>query len=315
MPHHREGRGPAVFISYATADRAEVLKFHQDLLERGIDPFLDIMDILPGDDVVMSINGALERSDFYVLVWSAAARDRYWVNSEISAAMVLEQRRARPFVFIVRLDDSELPPVLAPRRYLDAFGGRRAAAADQLTAVWTRDRAVGTKVLPAPAPVAEPASADEALLHLYARNQSLNVSHEVRIHEGATAQELVTALAEQLALPTEASEYGGAVGVRFSYRYQLGGAALVADPDPDSGSESGSESHSGAPLALAEGDVVDIEVVVEPFGPDGALADPVSFLPDRDYAIPPEMIRELCQKEIEHLLAEDPDTDQDPDTN
>ncbi|MEY9859671.1 hypothetical protein ABH935_005304 [Catenulispora sp. GAS73] len=303
MPHHREGRGPAVFISYATADRTEVLKFHQDLLERGIDPFLDIMDILPGDDVVMSINGALERSDFYVLVWSAAARDRYWVNSEISAAMVLEQRRARPFVFIVRLDDSELPPVLAPRRYLDAFGGRRAAAADQLTAVWTRDRAVGTKVLPAPVPVAEPAVADEALLHLYARNQSLNVSHEVRIHEGATAQELVAALAEQLALPTEASEYGGAVGVRFSYRYQLGGAALVADSD----------SHFDAPLALAEGDVVDIEVVVEPFGPDGALADPVSFLPARDYAIPPEMIRELCQKAIEHLLADEPDTDQDSD--
>ena len=301
MPHHREGRGPAVFISYATADRTEVLKFHQDLLERGIDPFLDIMDILPGDDVVMSINGALERSDFYVLVWSAAARDRYWVNSEISAAMVLEQRRARPFVFIVRLDDSELPPVLAPRRYLDAFGGRRAAAADQLAAVWTRDRAVGTKVLPAPAPVAEPASADAALLHLYARNQSLNVSHEVRIHAGATAQELVGELAEQLALPTEASEYDGAVGVRFSYRYQLGGEALAAAPDSDT------------PLALAEGDVVDIEVVVEPFGPDGALADPVSFLPGRDYAIPPEMIRELCQKAIEHLLAEDPDTDQDVD--
>jgi hypothetical protein len=299
MPHHPEGRGPAVFISYATADRTDVLKFHQDLLERGIDPFLDIMDILPGADVVMSINGALERSDFYVLVWSAAARDRYWVNSEISAAMVLEQRRARPFVFIVRLDDSELPPVLAPRRYLDAFGGRRAAAADQLAAVWTRDRAVGTKVLPAPAPVAEPAPADGAVLHVYARNQSLNVSHEVRIHAGATAQELVAALAGQLALPTEASEYGGAVGVRFSYRYQFGGEALAADSD--------------VPLALAEGDVVDVEVVVEPFGPDGALSDPVSFLPGRDYAIPPEMIRELCQKAIEHLLAEDPDADQDPD--
>ena len=310
MPHHSETRrGPAVFISYATADRTEVLKFHQDLLERGIDPFLDIMDIQPGDDVVMSINGALERSDFYVLVWSAAARDRYWVNSEISAAMVLEQRRARPFVFIVRLDDSELPPVLAPRRYLDAFGGRRAAAADQLAAVWTRDRAVGTKVLPAPAPVAEPVPAPapvaEPVLHVYARNQSLNVSHEVRVRIGATARDLVAALAEQLALPTEASEYGGAVGVRFSYRYQLGGEALAVD--------SADPADSDVPLALAEGDVVDIEVVVEPFGPDGALSDPVSFLPGRDYAIPPEMIRELCQKAIEHLLEEDPDADQDPD--
>lgn len=296
MPHHPDGRGPAVFVSYATADRAEVLEFHRDLLDRGVDPFLDIMDIAPGDDVVMSINRALERSDFYVLVWSAAARDRYWVNSEISAAMVLEQRRARPFVFIVRLDDSELPPVLAPRRYLDAFGGRRASAADQLAAVWKRDRAVGTKVLPAPAAVAEPAPSDEptesteSTVHIYARNQALRVSHEVRIPVGATARELVAALGEQLALPTEASEYGGAVGVRFAYRYQHSGEQLDAESD--------------APLRLDEGDVVDIEVVVEPFGPDGALSDPVSFLPGRDYAIPPEMIRELCQKAIEHLLGE-----------
>ena len=301
MPHHPEGRGPAVFISYATADREEVLKFHQDLVERGIDPFLDIMDILPGDDVVMSINGALERSDFYVLVWSGAARDRYWVNSEISAAMVLEQRRARPFVFIVRLDDSDLPPVLAPRRYLDAFGGRRQAAADQLAAVWKRDREVGTKVLPAPAPVPEPVPSDRPALHIYARNQSLRVSHEVRIRAGASAQELVAAIAEQLALPTEASEYGGAVGVRFGYRYRHAGEELVTD--------------SAVPLGLAEGDVVDIEVVVEPFGPEGALSDPVSFLPGRDFAIPPELIRDLCQKAIEHLMAEDPDADQGSEKN
>jgi len=298
MPHHPEGRGPAVFISYTVSDRTEVLKFHQDLVERGIDPFLDILDIAPGDDVVMSINGALERSDFYVLMWSAAARDRYWVNSEISAAMVLEQRRARPFVFIVRLDDSELPPVLAPRRYLDAFGGHREAAAQQLATVWMRDRAVGTKVLPAPVPVAEPHDGGEPTLHVYARNQSLRVSHEVRVRVGATSRELVEALTEQLALPTEASEYGGAVGVRFGYRYRHAGEQLVEDSD--------------VPLGLAEGAVIDIEVVVEPFGPEGALADPVSFLPGRDYALPPEMIRDLCQKAIEHLLADEPASDQDP---
>jgi hypothetical protein len=306
MSHHPDRRGPAVFISYATADQTEVRKFHQDLLERGIDPFLDIMDIEPGDDVVMSINGALERSDFYVLVWSAAARDRYWVNSEISAAMVLEQRRARPFVFIVRLDGSELPPVLAPRRYLDAFDdGLRQSAADRLAAVWTRDHEVGTKVLPAPAPVPEPVPvpvpvlSDGPTVHLYARNWSLQVSHEVRVREGASARDLVAALAEQLALPKEASEYDGAVGVRFSYRYKHAGAELAADSD--------------VPLGLAEGDVVDIEVIVEPFGPNGALADPVSFLPGRDYAIPPEMIRELCEKAIEHLRAEDPDSGQESD--
>jgi hypothetical protein len=289
MSHHPDRSGPAVFVSYATADRAEVQEFHKDLVDRGIDPFIDFMDILPGDDVVFTINNALERSDYYVLVWSAAARDRYWVNSEISAAMVLEQRRGRAFLFIVRLDDSELPPVLAPRRYLDAFNGRRQAAADQLAAVWTRDRAVGTPVLAAPAPVPEPEPRAEPTVHVYARNQSLGVAHEIRVRTAVTGRELVAALTAQLRLPTQTSEYGGAVGVRFRYRY-LRDAELIA---PDSTSV----------LGLVEGDVLDVEVTVEPFGPDGTLADPVAFLPDRGpFPLSPSMIRDLCQQAFEHLL-------------
>jgi hypothetical protein len=288
MSHHPDRSGPAVFISYATADRAQVLEFHKDLRDRGIDPFLDILDIMPGDDVVMSISGALERSDYYVLVWSAAARDRYWVNSEISAAMVLEQRRGRAFVFIVRLDDSELPPVLAPRRYLDAFNGLRQAAADQLAAVWTRDRAVDARVLVAPSPVPEPEPRAEPIVHVYARNRSLGVAHEIRVRTGVTAAEFVRVLTTQLALPAQASEYGGAVGVRFRYRYLRAGEQIA--------------SSSNSVLDLVEGDVVDIEVTVEPFGPDGTLADPVSFLPERDFALSPSMIRELCQQAFSHLL-------------
>lgn len=283
MSQHPETGRPSVFISYATVDQADARRLRQDLLDRGVDPFLDVVDIRPGSDVVMEINAALERADFYVLLWSAAARDRYWVKSEISAALVLERRMDRPFVFVVRLDDSELPALLAPRRYVDWFDGGRDTAADMLAAVWHQDRALGVAVMIAPVP----APRGPAVVHVYARNRALAVAHEVAVPAGAPARDVVAALAGQLSLPAEASEYGGAVGVRFGYRYLL--RRLSLDPE------------SAAVPVLAEGDVIDIEVTVEPFGPGGALGGPVEFLPERDLPVSPAAVRAMSRKAFRHL--------------
>lgn len=284
MSQYSESRRPSVFISYATVNQADARRLRQELLDRGVEPFLDVVDLPPGTDVIMGINDALERADFYLLLWSAAARDRYWVKSEISAALALERRMDKPFVFIVRLDDSELPALLAPRRYLDWFGVARESAADTLVTVWRRDRELGAGVRIAPHPA--PRSL-EAVVHVYARNRALDVVHEVTVPPRASAHDVVATLAKQLALPSEASEYGGAVGVRFGYRYLLRERPL----DPE----------SRAVPPLAEGDVIDIEVTVVPFGPGGSLAEPVSFLPDRERAVSPTVVRTLSRKAFRHL--------------
>lgn len=287
MSQYSDARRPSVFISYATVDQSDARRLRQDLLDRGVDPFLDVVDIAPGADVVMGINDALERADFYLLLWSAAARDRYWVKSEISAALALERRLDRPFVFIVRLDESELPALLAPRRYLDLFGGGRDSAADMLATVWRRDRELGVGVRIAPHPV--PRSL-EPVVHVYARNRALAVAHEITVPLRASTRDVVATLGRQLALPSEASEYGGAVGVRFGYRYLLRERPL----DPESGDTP----------ALADGDVIDIEVTVVPFGPGGSLAEPVSFLPEREQAVSPTVVRTLSRKAFRHLVVD-----------
>jgi len=278
-----------VFISYATADRGEALLIREHLVEMGVVPFLDAVDLEPGADVVMGINDALERADFYVLLWSAAARGRYWVNSEISAALVQERRLARPFVFVVRLDDSELPAMLAPRRYLDTAGAMHKAVAAQLASVWLRDRAVGVEVMIAPEQSSTPiVDQDRAFVYVYARNRALSVAHEFAVPLPATARGVVRLLTERLSLPAEASEYGGAVGVRFGYRYWH--AHATVDPESDE------------PLSLGEGDIIDIEITVTPFGPAGALGKPVSFLPGRDGELSSALVRALCRKAFAHLL-------------
>jgi len=283
MSQHTESRRPSVFISYATVDQPDARRLREELLDRGVDPFLDVVDLVPGADVIMGINDALERADFYLLLWSAAARDRYWVKSEISAALALERRMDKPFVFIVRLDDSDLPALLAPRRYLDWFGAGRNSAADMLVTVWRRDRELGVvRIAPHPAP-----RSLESVVHVYARNRALKVVHEITVPLRASAHDVVATLARQLALPSEASEYGGAVGVRFGYRYLLRDMAI--------------EPESGSVPALAEGDVIDIEVTVVPFGPGGSIAEPVSFLPEREQAVSPTVVRTMSRRAFRHL--------------
>ena len=250
----------------------------------------------------MSINGALERSDFYVLVWSAAARDRYWVTSEISAAMVLEQRRARPFVFIVRLDDSELPPVLAPRRYLDAFGGRRQAAADAADGgldARPRGRHQGpARARAGPrAGSARRARADHA--HLRAQPVAPGLAR------GANSRRCHIARARRRDQRAARAPDGG-VGVRRGggRPLQPTGISTPASSSPRTPTWSADSPRATWWTSRSSS---------SPSARTARLADPVSFLPGRDYAIPPEMIRELCEKAIEHLLAEGPDDNQDPD--
>jgi hypothetical protein len=158
-----------------------------------------------------------------------------------------------------------------------------------LASVWRRDRAVEVEVMlaPAPGPSSLP-GLDRAVVHVYARNRSLSVAHEIGVKLPATARGVARILTERLALPAEASEYGGAVGVRFAYRYWHGHATV--DPESDE------------PRSLGEGDVIDIEVIVTPFGPSGALGRPIAFLPDRAGELSPAMIRALSRRAFAHLL-------------
>jgi hypothetical protein len=279
---HDEVVPPQVFLSYAGADRAEAEKLDQALRDQGIDPFLDVLRIRPGDNVVLEINRALARSDYFVLLWSATTPGREWVEDEYAAALALERsmEKKRCFLFVVRLDDSDLPPLLAPRRYLDVRGGDFAAVAHQLAVVWRADLGEEVPVMPVPAD-------RRSAVHIYVRNRSLSWAYELSVPNEISVRELDWSIRGTLHLKDEQTAFNGAAGLRFRYQYFLSGAPISDDP--------------AMVVRLPEGATVDVLVWLEPFGPDGALGTPTPYLPGRSGPLSPKATRVLITQAFQHL--------------
>jgi hypothetical protein len=65
-----------IFLSYAPDDREMVEDLYQKLLSAGFKPWMDDMDILPGENRLEKIRSAIERSDFFLACLSANSTDK-----------------------------------------------------------------------------------------------------------------------------------------------------------------------------------------------------------------------------------------------
>jgi hypothetical protein len=74
------------FISYASPDRAEVLKRVQMLNASKVKFFQDLLTLEPGDHWEKLIYEYIDRSDVFYLFWSTAASKSHWVKKEIDYA-------------------------------------------------------------------------------------------------------------------------------------------------------------------------------------------------------------------------------------
>jgi serine/threonine protein kinase len=92
------------FVSYASVDRAEVLRRVQ-MLRRpltDIEVFQDILDLEPGDRFEPILYRRIDECDIFLLFWSSNARQSEWVRREIEYA----RKRQGP--------NGEPPPTILP---------------------------------------------------------------------------------------------------------------------------------------------------------------------------------------------------------
>jgi hypothetical protein len=80
---------------------------------------MDTKDLVAGQSLIESISKAIEKADLYVVALSPEALTSKWVHHELNMALSLETTRGRPKVLPVLLADTQLPPVLAGRLYVD----------------------------------------------------------------------------------------------------------------------------------------------------------------------------------------------------
>jgi hypothetical protein len=86
----------ACFISYSSEDRAEMLKRVQALRATGLETFVDVIDLRPGDEWNPEIFKAIDGSDLFVLIWSGHARNSKWVLKEARYALKQYKQRHCP---------------------------------------------------------------------------------------------------------------------------------------------------------------------------------------------------------------------------
>jgi len=100
------------FLSYASADRTEVLKRAQVLRAGRIDFFQDLLSLEPGDKWEKRLYDEIERCDLFLLFWSRAARDSAWVQKEIDHALGCLRNGGsdRPEILPIILEGPPPPP-------------------------------------------------------------------------------------------------------------------------------------------------------------------------------------------------------------
>ncbi len=113
-----------VFLCHASQDKPEVLKLHRNLKRRNIKPWLDQMDLLPGENWEIEIPNALFSSDVILVCLSKNSVDKEgYVQKEISFALdkALEKPDGTIFIVPVKLEECELPKKLARFQAVDLF--------------------------------------------------------------------------------------------------------------------------------------------------------------------------------------------------
>jgi hypothetical protein len=289
MRHTRRTGRPQVFLSFAGNDRENARRLHQDLHDHGMDTFVDEQNIAIGDNFVLAINQRITQSDYFVLLWSQSSVDRPWVEVEWSAAFTRELRERRTFFFVVRLDTTPLPTLLAPRRYLNAFDNWNEMV-NELVSTWHRDRTIGDPVLPAPHPTTtNHGSTRSPTIVLYVRNRALSVAHVVAVPEDSTGQKLENLVRDALALPDIETKFNGTVGMRFYYQLKKSGKQIPADETPL------------FELHIVDGVTIDLEVQIESFGPDGS-SPATTYRKGSSTRLSPTITRSLINSAFGHLI-------------
>jgi len=180
-----------IFLSYAREDEKKVGNLYQKLSAAGFKPWMDIKDILPGEQWKPCIQKAIRGSDFFLVCLSAnSVSKRGWVQREMKQALDLWQEKLDSDIYLIpiRLEDCEAPESLSDFQWVNLFeedGWRRLVKAIQV-GMERRAEAVQPSVQ-------EPTSLAKAthpahLFICYKRHADLDQKLAHYLHEFLTAQ-------------------------------------------------------------------------------------------------------------------------------
>jgi hypothetical protein len=116
---------PRVFIAYAREDREAAERLYGELTGAGLDPWMDSVRLLPGQNWPRAIESAIESSDFFIACFSEnSANKRGGFQAEIRYALDCARRMPLDEIFVIpiRLNACRVPRAIQREiQYIDMF--------------------------------------------------------------------------------------------------------------------------------------------------------------------------------------------------
>jgi len=115
---------PLVFISYAKEDEDNADQLYQGLKERGLKPWMDKEDILPGQEWELQIRKAIDKCDFLIIMFSSSSvNKRGYLHKEIKMALTIAQEMPEDSIFLIpaRLEKCVIPENMNKYQWVDLF--------------------------------------------------------------------------------------------------------------------------------------------------------------------------------------------------
>jgi hypothetical protein len=208
-----------IFLSHSGADTDMVGRIAGELRALGVDPLVARERIAAGESFISFMDDELSTSDYFLLLWSQSAASRAWVRMEWEAALHRMVNEARAFLFVGKLDDHPIPPLLAPRLYVTLFPDIRPGLSN-LVQIWTDDRSAEKESMRPVAPglPAPPQNPNGTKIYVTSDLFGITCPWQVDLEQPAGA--VVNAIRDAFALP-KSFDHQGRIGVRFEYHLAL----------------------------------------------------------------------------------------------
>lgn len=118
-------RNPSVFISYSHGDGAFAQRLRQSLHAQGVDLWIDVDELLPGDSLLDKIHAGISTATFFFVILSRASVTSRWVQHELKTAKTLELRGEGTRIVPIIAESCDVPPYLVDKAYLDLSNTER----------------------------------------------------------------------------------------------------------------------------------------------------------------------------------------------
>jgi TIR domain len=127
-----ELRAPSFFISYSHKDKPLAVALKTALVARGCAAWRDEDELRAGDSLAARVADAVHEFEFMAVLVSDASRNSHWVEKELSLATTRGLNDGRVKVMPLRVDETEMPRVIADLVYVPIAEATVESAADRL---------------------------------------------------------------------------------------------------------------------------------------------------------------------------------------